>query len=77
LTTGGQRQAVAKVIADNLALSTKRADSVANYLASHGVNPNLLSALGFGEANPVVSNDTPRGRVRSRRVDITLIGDET
>jgi chemotaxis protein MotB len=64
-------------IADNLDLSTKRANSVVNYLAAHGVNPSLLSAQGFGDTNPVVSNDTPQGRARNRRVDITLIGDGT
>ncbi len=64
-------------IANNVDLSTKRAMSVVNYLASHGVSPSLLSAQGFGEANPVVSNDTPQGRARNRRVDITLIGDGT
>ena len=64
-------------IANNLDLSTKRATSVVNYLASHGVNPSLLSAQGFGDTNPIVSNDTPQGRARNRRVDITLIGDGT
>jgi chemotaxis protein MotB len=64
-------------VANNLDLSTKRAQSVVNYLASHGVNPSLLSAQGFGDTNPVVSNDTPQGRARNRRVDITLIGDGT
>jgi flagellar motor protein MotB len=64
-------------IANNLDLSSRRADSVMNYLISHGVNPNLLSARGYGESNPVVSNDTPEGRARNRRVDITLTGDGT
>jgi chemotaxis protein MotB len=64
-------------IANNFDLSTRRANSVVSYLASHGVNPSLLSAQGFGENNPVVSNDTPEGRARNRRVDITLIGDGT
>lgn len=64
-------------IANNLDLSTRRANSVVTYLASHGVNPNLLSAQGFGDSNPIVSNDTPQGRARNRRVDITLIGDGT
>ena len=62
-------------IANNLDLSSKRANSVLNYLVSHGVNPNLISAQGYGDSNPVVSNDTPEGRARNRRVDITLIGD--
>jgi chemotaxis protein MotB len=64
-------------VANNLDLSTKRAQSVVNYLQSHGVNPSLLSAQGYGDANPIVSNDTPQGRARNRRVDITLIGDGT
>jgi chemotaxis protein MotB len=64
-------------IANNLDLSNKRATSVVNYLASHGVSPNLLSAQGFGDGNPVVSNDTPEGRRRNRRVDIVLTGDGT
>ena len=64
-------------IANNLDLSSKRANSVLNYLVSHGVNPNLISAQGYGDSNPVVSNDTPEGRARNRRVDITLIGDGT
>jgi chemotaxis protein MotB len=64
-------------IANNADLSSKRAASVVNYLASHGVNPNLLSAQGMGDSNPVVSNDTPQGRARNRRVTITLTGDGT
>jgi chemotaxis protein MotB len=64
-------------IANNLDLSSKRAASVVDYLASHGVNPGLLSAEGMGDSNPVVSNDTPQGRARNRRVDIVLTGDGT
>jgi chemotaxis protein MotB len=64
-------------IANNLDLSSKRAASVVDYLASHGVNPGLLSAQGMGDSNPVVSNDTPQGQARNRRVDIILTGDGT
>ena len=64
-------------VANNADLSSKRAESVVNYLASHGVNPNLLSAQGMGDSNPVVSNDTPQGQARNRRVTISLIGDGT
>jgi chemotaxis protein MotB len=64
----------AQGIANNTDLSTRRAQSVASYLVSHGVNPNLVSAQGYGEANPVVSNTTAEGRARNRRVDITLTG---
>lgn len=64
-------------ISDNLDLSAKRAVSVASYLIAHGVNPALVSAQAFGESHPVASNDTPEGRARNRRVDITLTGDGT
>jgi len=64
-------------ISNNLALSSKRAESVVNYLASQGVNPNLMSAQGFGDTHPVASNDTPEGRAKNRRVDIVLTGDGT
>lgn len=64
-------------IANNNELSTRRAQSVVDYLASHGVNRGLMTAQGFGESNPIVSNDTPQGRARNRRVDIVLTGDGT
>lgn len=62
-------------IPNNRVLSSRRADSVVTYLQSQGVNPNLLSAQGFGDTNPVAPNDTPEGRAKNRRVDITLTGD--
>ena len=61
-------------ISDNLGLSSKRADSVVTYLRSQGVNPNLMSAQGFGATNPVASNDTPGGRAKNRRIELTLVG---
>jgi chemotaxis protein MotB len=64
-------------VTNNLDLSSKRAASVVDYLASHGVNQSLLSAQGMGDSNPVVSNDTPEERARNRRVDIVLVGDGT
>jgi outer membrane protein OmpA-like peptidoglycan-associated protein len=64
----------AKGVSSNLDLSAERAVSIANYLTSHGVKSDLVSAHGFGETNPVASNDTPEGRAKNRRVDITLTG---
>jgi chemotaxis protein MotB len=51
-------------ITTNLILSQKRADNVMQYMISQGVKSNLVSAHGFGEADPVASNDTPRARRR-------------
>ena len=59
-------------INDNLTLSSRRAGEVVNFLISQGVNPSMLSARGFGEADPVASNDTAEGRAQNRRVELTL-----
>ena len=64
-------------VSNNLDLSCKRAASVVAYLVSQGVNRNLLSAQCFGETQPVALNDTPEGRAKNRRVNITLTGDGT
>jgi chemotaxis protein MotB len=61
----------------NQQLSLKRAQTVANFLVSQGVNPNLVSARGLGDADPVASNDTPQGRAQNRRVELTLAGPGT
>lgn len=61
-------------ISSNLELSSRRADVVVEYLVNQGVNQNLISAQGFGESNPVASNDTPDGRSQNRRIEVTLVG---
>jgi len=61
-------------ITSNLVLSQKRADNVMQFMISQGVNPNLVSARGFGDADPVASNDTPAGRAQNRRVELTVAG---
>ena len=59
-------------ITSNLTLSQKRADTVMQYMISQGVKPNLISAQGFGDADPVASNNTAEGRAQNRRVELTL-----
>ena len=61
-------------VTSNLVLSQKRADNVMNFMTSQGVNPALVSAQGFGDADPVASNDTPQGRAQNRRVELVLAG---
>jgi chemotaxis protein MotB len=61
-------------INDNLTLSSRRAGEVVSYLISQGVNPNIISAKGFGDTHPVASNDTPEGRAQNRRIVITVQG---
>jgi chemotaxis protein MotB len=61
-------------ITSNLELSQKRADNVMQFMIARGVNPRLVSAQGFGEKDPVASNDTPQGQAQNRRVELTLAG---
>ena len=61
-------------IANNIDLASRRADNVVAYLTSQGVNPNIISAKGFGDTHPVASNDTPDGRAKNRRIEIVLEG---
>ena len=56
----------------NWELSTARATDVVRYLVHKGVNPAILSATGYGEQNPVASNDTPQGRRQNRRVEVVI-----
>ena len=44
------------------------------YFVSQSVNPNIVSAKGFGDTHPVASNDTPDGRAKNRRIEIVLEG---
>jgi len=59
----------------NQTLSEKRAFSVRDYLVSSGINGNNLTAVGFGKANPVASNDTDAGRQQNRRVEMVVSGE--
>ncbi|WP_423762235.1 OmpA family protein [Burkholderia sp. NLJ2] len=56
----------------NLALSQRRAESVAAYLKAHGLKTDKLTVTGRGKADPVASNATPEGRASNRRVEIRL-----
>ena len=52
----------------NLELSKKRANSAKKVLLSMGINENQISTIGYGEKEPLVSNDTVENRTLNRRV---------
>jgi outer membrane protein OmpA-like peptidoglycan-associated protein len=56
----------------NKALSTQRAQTVAHYLWSQGIDTRLLYAVGYGASNFVANNQTVAGRAANRRIEITL-----
>lgn len=57
----------------NLALSDARARAVVAYLASKGIDPARLTPKGYGEAAPLVPNDTPETRARNRRIEFKIL----
>ena len=62
----------------NWELSTARATNVLHYLVDEcSLNPEKLSATGYGEYRPVVSNETAEGRQKNRRVEIIIKPQET
>jgi outer membrane protein OmpA-like peptidoglycan-associated protein len=56
----------------NQSLSERRAKSVADWLASNGVERSRLTATGHGEKKPVATNDTAAGRQLNRRVEVVI-----
>ncbi len=57
----------------NLGLSERRAKAVAKYLADKGISKDRITAVFFGEASPVGTNDTPAGRKKNRRVEFKIL----
>jgi len=57
----------------NLKLSGQRANKVKEYLVLQGVDASILTSEGFGEENPITSNDTKAGRKQNRRVMFEIV----
>ncbi len=57
----------------NQKLSEKRANSVREYLVLQGVSAKQLESKGYGEIDPVLTNETEDGRARNRRVELKII----
>jgi outer membrane protein OmpA-like peptidoglycan-associated protein len=60
----------------NQSLSERRASSAAVFLAENGIEAERLSISGYGESQPISSNDTVEGRSDNRRVEIAITATE-
>jgi outer membrane protein OmpA-like peptidoglycan-associated protein len=56
----------------NQTLSERRARSVADYLSAHGVQSARIATRGYGETQPIASNETADGKALNRRVEIKI-----
>ena len=54
----------------NQGLSERRAENVRGHLIGRGVSASRLTAVGYGESQPIASNDTEEGRSLNRRVEL-------
>jgi outer membrane protein OmpA-like peptidoglycan-associated protein len=60
----------------NLTLSKQRAEAVAFYLAEQSVSSSRFSVKGYGEAQPIATNDSEEGRQQNRRVDVAIMAND-
>ena len=58
---------------NNLSLSQRRAESVMEYFVRNGVKLGRLSAVGYGEGQPLVENRTSADRARNRRIELRVL----
>jgi outer membrane protein OmpA-like peptidoglycan-associated protein len=59
----------------NLILSNDRANAVRDYLIRHGIDGKRVMSKGYGETQPVASNDTDNGRQENRRTEVRIISE--
>jgi len=56
----------------NQALSQRRAKVVLDYLTAHGINADRMTWKGYGESQPIATNETADGRARNRRTELIV-----
>ena len=57
-------------------LSIRRGESVAGHLAQNNVIPTRFTVLGYGETQPIATNETAAGRQENRRVEIAIFAND-
>jgi len=58
--------------AHNQDLSERRAHAVVAYLTGRGIDSGRMASVGYGEGQPIASNESESGRAQNRRVDLLL-----
>jgi len=69
---GGHTDNVGKA-ASNLKLSEDRANTVRAYLLTKGIDPDRVTARGYGMTEPIESNKTEEGRAKNRRTEVKIL----
>ncbi|MCX7635272.1 MAG: OmpA family protein [Syntrophales bacterium] len=64
---------LAKTYPTNWELAAARAINVTRYLQERGIDPQVLSAVAYGEYKPLADNSTAEGRAKNRRIAIVLV----
>jgi outer membrane protein OmpA-like peptidoglycan-associated protein len=57
----------------NLSLSQRRAETVKKYLVDAGIQPDRVTAVGYGEERPIADNTSAKGRSLNRRTEFTIL----
>ena len=70
---GGKKINYSEDDASNMKLSHDRAKAVRDYLVAGGVAPARLQSKGYGESNPIATNDTDDGRKANRRTEFVIL----
>jgi outer membrane protein OmpA-like peptidoglycan-associated protein len=73
ISVEGHTDAVGSEVS-NQALSERRANSVRAALVAQGIDPGRVTAVGFGQNNPIAGNATAADRAQNRRVEIVILG---
>lgn len=58
---------------ENITLSENRARAVFDYLLIEDIEPSRLSSKGYGQAKPIASNETEKGRAKNRRTEFVIV----
>ena len=65
-----------EIFRSNWELSAARAASVVHLFSRNGVQPDRLTAIGYGEYRPIAKNTTSEGRLKNRRVSVVILADK-